>query len=201
MDTKDAVRKGTQLRAKLAAKRREQHVNAVTALFDMGTTLTVGAPGDHCKLHCKRMDEKAARVIDTDVPVTLWNISKQKLVTDNLPEDHEFRANPPRVALIEVEDAKGVHWTLAGRINRLAEGERPIFACNETETSKLVLDLPESAETFEAWCKAVMSAGVDFGPMGLAPEEAPTDDDDDAAEDVDSFECIAEFEDEKEAMA
>ena len=171
MDTKDAVLKGTQLRAKLAAKQREQHMNAVTALFNMGTTLTVGAPGEHCKLHCKRMRVADSSVVDRDVPVTLWNISKQKLVTDNLPEDHELRVNPPRTALIEVEDAKGVHWTLAGRINLCRQrhkGQAPwpweseplleleAFVAMQSRGLPLAYSASSSAET--AWMNSVKTA-------------------------------------------
>jgi hypothetical protein len=149
MAVKSAVRELSQLRLQSNSKREEKHVEEVKQFVPLDATFTIADPRISRTLQCKRMSGDASKILDDNFLVRLCNISQQRLDISNLPTDHEWRNNVPRIALLEVELENKVHMTLSGRVAPIPEGDIMVFAGKDADGTLVVFDIREGS--FDEW--------------------------------------------------
>lgn len=163
MDVKEVIKGVSQLRVAVEAKKEEKHVDEVKLFVPMEALFSIADPTVSHVLRCKLMSADATQVLAQEMRARLCNLSVQRLDASHLSEDHEWRKNPPRVALLEVELSGGAHLTLAGRIAPVAEGECLVFAGKDADGNLVVYDIKDAS--FEEWHREMMG-----DPMIMLPK-------------------------------
>lgn len=154
MNVKEVIRGVSQLRLASEAKQEEKHVEDVKVFVPMDAMFSVADPTVSHVLRCKVMSSDATKVLTPELRARLCNLSVQRLDASHLPEDHEWRKSPPRVALLEIELSNGTHLTLAGRIAPVAEGECLVFAGKDADGNLVVYDIRDAS--FEEWHREML---------------------------------------------
>lgn len=173
METKDVIREVSELRKhleeiKIADDEHPVHINVTP-----NTRVSWGVTPFTNTISCRRVaiDGSSLKTDTEMIKVKINNVTTHVMDTSQLDKDHEYKRNPRRVALVEVEAGEGkIRTTLAGFISHLGLEQKPILVGHEDENTLLVFDVPE--HSFAVWMGSIMSEGEEaFGVYQTGVEE------------------------------